>query len=164
MKDDAEKFMNQGLDDYVPKPVKSQDLYNVITKWLNRELINVELDEEVAGIETEDVLDASVLTQLKDLGGEDFAKQLYQDFEVEAGELLSGAKKEVDAEQYNEILSTLHQIKGTAATLGLNPIAKMAKELEHTIKSGNFKPVPASFQKLLQHYKKYSQSYKQYFI
>lgn len=164
MKDDAEKFMNQGLDDYVPKPVKSQDLFNVISRWLDRELIDVELEPEQAEGGTEAVLDESVLLQLKELGGEDFAKQLYQDFEAEAGELLADAKKEVDAEQYKEILSTLHQIKGTAATLGLNPIAQMAKELEHTIKAENYKPVAAGFQKLLQHFKKYSQSYKQFFI
>ena len=163
MKDDAEKFMNQGLDDYVPKPVKSQDLFNVITKWLDRELLDVELEEEEQEISPENILDESVLFQLKDLGGEDFARQLYQDFEDEAGELLSAAKKEVDAEHYKEILSTLHQIKGTASTLGLNHISGMAKELEHAIKADNLKPVPAGFQKLLQHFKKYSQSYKHYF-
>ncbi len=164
MKDDGVKFMNQGLDDYVAKPVKSQDLYTMITKWLDKELINVDLEEDGPEEDENEILDPNVMAQLKELGGEDFAKQLYHEFEDEVSELLAAAKKEVDAEQYKEILSTLHQIKGTASTLGLNLITQVAKDLEHTIKAGDYEPVAAGFQKLLQHFKKYCQSYKHYFI
>ncbi|KAA9332706.1 PAS domain S-box protein [Adhaeribacter soli] len=161
MKDDAEKFMNQGLDDYVSKPVKTTDLYNVIRKWLGEEA-GLNQQENMPESKPEEQLDVHVLIQLKELGGADFAEQLYTDFETEAGELLTDAKKEVDAKHYKEILSTLHQIKGTASTLGLNPMAQTAKQLEHDIKTGELETVPAGFEKLLQQYRQFTQTYKHF--
>ena len=34
MQEDAGRFMSQGLDDYVGKPVKSRHLYEVLHRWL----------------------------------------------------------------------------------------------------------------------------------
>ena len=153
--------MNQGLDDYVSKPVKSTDLFNVIRKWLGEDA-GIKQQEAMQESKPEDQLDVHVLNQLKELGGPDFAGQLYTDFETEAGELLTDAKKEVDAKHYKEILSTLHQIKGTASTLGLNPMAQTAKQLEHDIKTGELETVPAGFEKLLQQYRQFTQTYKHF--
>ncbi|MDX5436754.1 MAG: response regulator, partial [Pontibacter sp.] len=106
MKDDAEKFMNQGMDDYVSKPVKSSDLYATISKW-KKEPVPVALEEEETPAETETnpIIDTQVVEQLKQIGGEDFTKQLYSEFEQEAAELLQEAKKELHAQQYKSILS-----------------------------------------------------------
>ncbi|MFC5271599.1 PAS domain S-box protein [Adhaeribacter terreus] len=162
MKDDAEKFMNQGLDDYISKPVKSAELFNIIQKWIGMDVYSKEVVAEPDST-NEPALNLSILEQLRELGGADFAEQLYHDFETEAGDLLYAAKKEVDLKHYKEILSTLHQIKGTASTLGLNPMAQMAKQLEQEIKHGHLKTVDSGFSKLLQHYKEFTQMYKQYF-
>ncbi|MBK0403940.1 PAS domain S-box protein [Adhaeribacter sp. BT258] len=162
MKDDAEKFMNQGLDDYISKPVKSAELFNIIQKWSGMDTYTKELVAEAVTID-EPPLNLNILEQLRELGGADFAEQLYHDFEAEAGELLYAAKKEVDLKHYKEILSTLHQIKGTASTLGLNPMAQMAKQLEQEIKHDNLETVASGFAKLLQYYKEFTQTYKQYF-
>src|SRR5690606_3049525 len=155
MKDDAEKFMNRGLDDYVSKPVKSADLFNMIQKWRGGHTFSKSFEVEEPLIE-ELPINFGVLEQLRELGGAEFAEQLYHDFENEAGELLYAAKKEVDLKHYKEILSTLHQIKGTASTLGLNPMAQMARQLEHQIKHDRLETVAYGFAKLLQYYKEFT--------
>ncbi|MBC5772536.1 PAS domain S-box protein [Pontibacter sp. KCTC 32443] len=174
MKDDADKFMGQGMDDYVSKPVKSKDLLGVISKWERPEWYGLqELTtniEETNATQTEeemppqDVINEEVVEQLKQIGGEAFAIQLYEEFELEAAELLEEAKKDLQAQHYKSILSTLHQLKGTGFTLGINQLAELAKQLEHDIKQDNFDSVQENFAKLLDQYENYRKIYKDIII
>ncbi|WP_439879859.1 PAS domain S-box protein [Pontibacter sp. MBLB2868] len=168
MKDDADKFMNQGMDDYVSKPVKSADLYAMITKWEQQRNFTVQPEITEALNEpqntTQAIIDENVVEQLRMIGGEDFTKQLYSEFEQEAAELLEEAKKELQEQHYKSILSTLHQLKGTGFTLGINPLAEIAKQLEHDIKHDHFDRVDDNFVKLLEQYENYRKAYKEIII
>ncbi len=163
MKDDAEKFMGQGMDDYVSKPVKSSDLHTMISKWQQDNWYELPQPAavEAAPAPSAPIIDLTVVEQLKEIGGEDFTKQLYEEFEEEAAGLLAEAKKELDLQHYQGILSTLHQLKGTGFTLGINPLAELAKQLEHDIKKDNLEHVTENFSKLQDQYEHYRKSYKE---
>ncbi len=170
MKDDGEKFMSQGMDDYISKPVKSNDLHAVITKWEDRswygdkEAETTEADVAETTGAKQNVIDEEVVEQLKQIGGDEFARQLYEDFENEAAELLDEAKKALQVQHYNSILSTLHQLKGTGFTLGINQLAELAKQLEHDIKQDKLESVDDNFSKLLEQYEHYRKAYKELII
>ncbi|QNF33587.1 PAS domain S-box protein [Adhaeribacter swui] len=205
MKDDAEKFMSQGMDDYVSKPIKAGDLYNMILKWRRQpepskdweaaEVITEELESpappvieatepaeptaatpiaeeqnneeattEKAIAEDEPFIDEKVVQSLIDVGDKDFALQLYIEFEEEAEPLIAEAKKEVEAKQYANILSTLHQMKGTGFTLGLNQFAEVVKKIEHDIKQKNVSTVEQDFQLLEDRFEFYKKNYRNKFI
>ncbi|MDX5346308.1 MAG: response regulator, partial [Hymenobacteraceae bacterium] len=161
MKHDAEKFISQGLDDYVSKPVKTTTLHQVISHWLQAEKKKTPPAQapEPEAKETF-LIDEQILNQLRSMGGKEFAAQLYEDFEMEAGPLLEEAKKELQAKHYNSILSKLHQIKGTGFTLGLNQLADVAKKLEHDIKAGELQEVESEFENLIHQFNLYTQTYK----
>ncbi|TPE44294.1 PAS domain S-box protein [Pontibacter mangrovi] len=163
MKDDAEKFMNQGMDDYVSKPVKSSDLHAMISKWESNAWEPAAEETAPAEEELENqepIIDLAIVEQLKEIGGEDFTKQLYTEFEEEAAGLIEEAKKELDVQHYKGILSTLHQLKGTGFTLGINLLAELAKKIEHDIKNDNFDEVELNFAKLQTQYENYKKTYK----
>ncbi|RAU82674.1 PAS domain S-box protein [Pontibacter arcticus] len=162
MKDDAEKFMSQGMDDYVSKPVKSADLHAILSKWQEDSWYHQEEEQEAEPAAA--IIDLDVLDQLKQIGGDEFARQLYEEFEVEAAELLEEAKKDMQAQQYNSILSTLHQLKGTGFTLGINLMAELAKQLEHDIKLEKFDSVEHNFTRLLAEYDNYRNAFKEIII
>jgi CheY-like chemotaxis protein/HPt (histidine-containing phosphotransfer) domain-containing protein len=174
MKDDADKFMNQGMDDYVSKPVKSKDLLTMISRWEKPQWYGFETFPEktdsVAETVSEEnpveqeIINIDVVDQLRQIGGEEFTRQLYEEFEQEAAELLEDAKKELQAQQYQSILSTLHQLKGTGFTLGINQLAELAKQLEHDIKLEEFESVSENFEKLLIQYENYRKIYKEIII
>ncbi|QMU29739.1 PAS domain S-box protein [Adhaeribacter radiodurans] len=191
MKDDAEKFMAQGLDDYVSKPVKAYDLFSIIQKWkaaeTEAELIEpIEVQTAETTTETEEksheeiqveelassndaftvdnFIDTEIIDQLAQLGGKDFALQLFIDFEEEAEPLLEEAKKDVETKQYDNILSTLHQMKGTGFTLGLNPLAELVKKMEHDIRQGIYTEVDQDFKLLEKHFTYYKKNYRNKFI
>ncbi|WP_162055546.1 PAS domain S-box protein [Pontibacter pamirensis] len=167
MKDDAEKFMGQGMDDYVSKPVKGADLHAIIVKWeqhgrYDQQNTGAEHDaapEEVPAVES--IIDLEVVDQLKQIGGPDFVHQLYSEFEEEAALLLDEVKKDLESQHYNGILSTLHQLKGTGFTLGIVLLAEVAKQLEHDIKQNHLEHIDENFSKLQSHYENYRKLYKE---
>jgi HPt (histidine-containing phosphotransfer) domain-containing protein len=159
--------MSQGMDDYISKPVKSSDLYKVIMNWYERDWKRLDsgqpevvtADESEA--EAQPIIDLAIVEQLREIGGDEFTSQLYTEFEQEAAELLEEAKKDLVAQQYKSILSTLHQLKGTGFTLGINQLAELAKILEHDIKHDQLDAVPDNFSKLLEQYENYRKAYKE---
>ncbi|WP_187261969.1 PAS domain S-box protein [Pontibacter beigongshangensis] len=171
MKDDALKFIQEGMDDYVSKPVKSSDLYAVMSRWENSSWLktdapDADTDPTADSSQPDEpfIIDEAVVEQLKQIGGADFIRQLYADFEEEAAGLLEEAKKELAAQHYTGILSTLHQLKGTGFTLGINPMAELAKQLEHDIKNNVLEAVDDNFSKLLEQYENYKKAYKEIII
>ncbi|MCC3152058.1 PAS domain S-box protein [Hymenobacter sp. BT770] len=184
MQEDAGRFMRQGLDDYVGKPVKSRHLYEVLHRWLRPRTSTRTAAEdalalfgtapaapadtavaspaaladtaksalEVAAEQSQEpTLDEAILQQLVELGGPEFTAELYQEFEQEAGDLLREAAPVAAAANFQELLPMLHQLKGTAATLGGVALAAQAKYLEHQFKEGHTAEGAVGFQ-LLEHY------------
>ncbi|HEX8329042.1 MAG TPA: PAS domain S-box protein [Hymenobacter sp.] len=164
MQEDANRFMRQGLDDYVGKPVKSRHLYEVLHRWLRPRTARPaapEVEPVVAEtpalpvpaehVASEPTLDDAILRQLVELGGPEFTSDLYQEFEQEAGDLLRDAAPVAASANFKELLPMLHQLKGTAATLGGVALAAQARHLEHQFKGGRMEEGAAGFQ-LLEHY------------
>ncbi|MCC2546550.1 PAS domain S-box protein [Hymenobacter sp. BT175] len=160
MKEDAERFVQQGMDGYVAKPVKTQDLYTVLHRWAVGHPAASEAPALAAPAEPDvAALDGEVLEQLRQLGGEEFAFQLYQDFEQEAGDLLLEAATLVAAGQYDQILPHLHQLKGTGFTLGLNALAECAKSMEHDLRQGNSQRTKQDFEALRRFFVQFTTAY-----
>jgi PAS domain S-box-containing protein len=169
MQEDAGRFMGQGLDDYVGKPVKSRHLYDVLHRWLHATPARLAQPEAArstppaakpatpalpvpdASVAGEPTLDEAILRQLVELGGPEFTSDLYQEFEQEAGDLLHDAAPVAAAANFRELLPMLHQLKGTAATLGGVALAAQARHLERQFKEGRLEEGTAGFQ-LLEHY------------
>ncbi|KAA9327609.1 PAS domain S-box protein [Hymenobacter busanensis] len=176
MKEDAERFVQEGMDDYVSKPVKSQDLFAVLRRW--RPLPHVAepavvadapavaaqpalpaVPEPEAEVDTRPIIDAETMEQLRQLGGADFAAGLYADFEVEAEPLLAEAGNLVEQGKFAEILPHLHQLKGTGFTLGLIRLAEQAKHLEHDLKQTRTEHTKRDFQALLRYFAEFKAEY-----
>ncbi|GAB3295532.1 PAS domain S-box protein [Hymenobacter tenuis] len=164
MKEDADRFVQQGMDGYVSKPVKSQDLYSVLRQWTSNKpvvLPNPDLVEhkKAEAPPAADIIDMEIVEQLRQLGGGEFAAQLFTDFELEAGQLLSEAATFVEQGQYEQILPHLHQLKGTGFTLGIRYVAESAKALEHDLKNGRTETVKEDFQKMLDYFTQFKAVY-----
>ncbi|MDB5261252.1 MAG: domain S-box protein [Adhaeribacter sp.] len=169
MKDDADKFLGQGLDDYVSKPIKVSFLHHIIKKWFieKKNETAFATPEEITlspeNTPQEQVIDDAIVEQLRQLGGDEFAKQLYDEFAEETEPLLEEARINVGAKQYDAILDNLHQLKGTSSTLGINIFAGLAKKIEHDIKKKKLSQVNKEFALLLDHYSTFKKVYPKKF-
>ena len=171
MKEDADRFVQEGMDDYISKPVKSQDLYAVLRRWTDGPPVTEALKAAGNGLPAPadtppapaevvpDCIDLDVVEQLRQLGGGEFAAQLYADFEQEAEQVLSEAAALVADGQYEQILPHLHQLKGTGFTLGIRDVAESAKALEHALKNGRTESTIPDFQQLLGFFAQFKATY-----
>ncbi|MBW8051330.1 MAG: response regulator [Cytophagales bacterium] len=175
MKEDKEKFINAGMDDYIAKPIISETLINKIKYWsehINREegrsnkyqsrLINSNRDKKAVSNSIEKlrttpgysrkndsegtpVIDKNILNQLKDYGGMEMIKKVYEDFEKEARQLLGQCNRSLHylekiqpGRDINIILSNLHTLKGNAGTLGIKKVADYAELIEKQLKNKDY--------------------------
>jgi PAS domain S-box-containing protein len=132
MPDDAARFVEAGLDDYLAKPVKHQQLAQTLARWVTTAAPAPEI-VPVAQPEPE-IVDPEVLKQLVQLGGEEFTAELYGEFMTETTDLLTQINERWQATDIEKLHPLLHQLKGTAGTLGLTKLAAQALALEKAIK------------------------------
>gem|GEM_PF-769007 len=131
MPDDAIRFVKAGLDDYLAKPVKQQQLAETLARWVN----GPQPLAEVAAPTPPAIIDAEVLSQLHQLGGEGFAAELYNEFVEETTPLIDQANACWAADDLAGLHPLLHQLKGTAGTLGITHLAAKALALEQALKN-----------------------------
>nr|GFD29836.1 hypothetical protein [Tanacetum cinerariifolium] len=151
MPDDATRFVQAGLDDYLAKPVKHQQLSDMLARWLPEPPPTPTATNVIAATPAPVTLDTEVLNQLRQLGGHEFTADLYSDFEIEAGDLLKQAAACMSAANWEGLHPLMHQLKGTSATLGLVALAGQALRIEQLLKNSTTAALPIEF-KLLQHY------------
>jgi PAS domain S-box-containing protein len=131
MPDDAARFVEAGLDDYLAKPVKHQQLAQTLARWV---MATPAPEPAPVAEPAPAIVDPEVLKQLLQLGGEEFTAELYGEFMTETTDLLAQINENWQAADIEKLHPLLHQLKGTAGTLGLTKLAAQALALEKAIK------------------------------
>lgn len=144
MQGDDVRFREQGFDDYVAKPVTSQELFTVMHRQcpLEPALLPTE-GNSVAALPPIPsppavliVPDPAVLQQLEEVGGPEFVRELFDEFVNESAPLLQQAAETLATGDFAVVRDVVHQIKGSSAQLGINALAEPARALEHDLRTG----------------------------
>ncbi len=133
MKEDKERFIKSGLDDYISKPIKAKELLNKI-----RTLLHIKKDDtplEIATVESNNtVINHDIVEQLKKYGGEEMVISVFTDFENETTEQIDSCFVSLEDGNYENILINLHTLKGNAGTLGIDKVSQLTVEIESKLK------------------------------
>jgi len=135
MKEDKERFIKAGMDDYISKPIKANELLKKI-----RELIKMEEplntnEVKKDAVQEEKIINEEIVNQLKNYGGEDMVLNVFKDFEQESYEQIESCFASLPGKDYDNMLVNLHTLKGNAGTLGVERIAKLAVKIEGNLKN-----------------------------
>jgi len=117
MASDRERCLHAGMDDYLSKPIRTEDLVVVLRRWVGR-----------AG---EQALDPAVLAGLQELGNgivQELALYL-----TDADERLEALRSATDA---GTALAAAHALKGGSADVGATHVQALAAELEVRARAG----------------------------
>jgi hypothetical protein len=155
MKGDKEKCLKAGMNDYISKPVKIEDIENVINKWLFHEenpIKNKDLKNDSKNREN-DILDLEDLN-LRLMQKENLVKNLLKGFMQELPDLMKKLKNAVENDDYEKIQFYAHAIKGSAANAAAKELSFRARNLELKIKNRDYLDLELSFFQISESYKK----------
>ncbi len=138
MQEQQEECFAAGMDDFLSKPVRKEDLLTVIQHWTVNAILDepasvtpTPLDAEVSDrLETvTTLLDINYLNALTE-GDEAFKQELLSLFLNNAQDILKRLGKAVQAENWDDVMRLAHQLKGSSGNSGALGVETYARELE----------------------------------
>jgi HPt (histidine-containing phosphotransfer) domain-containing protein len=145
MREDRESCLAAGMDDYLVKPVRLDELRKALGACLP-------LTGPAGGgpDASDDTIDRDVLSVLReDLGDSETVRQVVKAFldrlPLVLGQLGDAASRKDQA----GILSVAHSLKGTSATLGAMRLSEQCAELERVARAGVRSEIPSKLAAVL---------------
>jgi GAF domain-containing protein/CheY-like chemotaxis protein len=135
MSGDRERCLAAGMNDYVAKPIRVDELVASIKRTPRR---GSGTSASVAGPSTDGLIDEAVLARLADGtgGDEGFVSELIEQFVADAPGLVAAARAGIDTGDAEEVRRAAHTLKSNAATFGAHALAGRSRELEDAAKRG----------------------------
>jgi PAS domain S-box-containing protein len=140
MKEDRERFLAAGMDDYLAKPIRAQQLIQMVGKWVH----DGHAPQDIYLDQSHHVVDEEVLKSLSDAVGGDpsFVEGMLVEFISEAEEQIAQAEKAYAINDCKGVQSELHTLKGNSGTLGAAQVHNICEKIELKAKVCEFSQFP----------------------
>jgi len=147
MAGDREKCIEAGMDDYVSKPVKPQELVDAIERQLSETAAETSEPDGQPESSAEDVLDRSVLIETLD-GDEELCEEILAMFVEDSVIQLATLRQAIEQEDAELVTRQAHSLRGAGANVGAERMRECAARIEELGRSGNLVGVKAHFETL----------------
>ncbi len=160
MKEDKERFLISGMDDYISKPIKAEALVSKVREWVESKKISDNGHKAVSEQNENLILDKEVFDKLKTYANAQTLYKIYSEFEKEVEEQITVLKNSLLTDDIQTILNNLHTLKGTAGTLGVTGLERLAKHIEGNLKAANQTDLDADMNRLFEAFNEFKHNYK----
>ena len=131
MEGDRELCLEAGMDNYLSKPIRIQELIEVLEKChSNQEIV----------MEKNSAIDVEVLALLYDPDDEnssEFMVEVINDYLEDAANLVADIKNSIVKQDAGMLRHMAHSLKSTSASLGAIKFSNLCKKIEAISRSGN---------------------------
>jgi CheY-like chemotaxis protein len=149
---DREKALEAGMDDYVAKPVRANELEEVLRRWVSVVEPAVEEGARADGENNRSaVLDPEVLRSLEDLEGDGergLLAELAGMFLEDADLRMKIMRKAVEGNDASTVQEAAHALKGSSSNLGAWRIQDACARLQEISESGELCHAPVLLERL----------------
>ncbi|MEO9966982.1 MAG: PAS domain S-box protein [Reichenbachiella sp.] len=159
MEDDREKFMSQGLDDYVAKPIRAVTIIEKVKEYIAYDPSGIEVSKPEEK-NSDLLINLETLEQLSKFGGAELLESVMSDFETEANDLINNCMSHFSDNEIEEIRKELHTLKGSAGTLGIEKLANYVIKLELQLKSSDTTNLKAQLDLIQESFIEFKENYK----
>lgn len=133
MQGDRERCLAAGMDDYIGKPIKVEELRTALERCTS-----VTVDASLAASAesvaeeppTEDVLDAQTLAQFQEMLGAEETRELIERFLKDVPVALQEMRGKLEPGELSAIERAAHALKSSSALFGAKKFSGLCKELE----------------------------------
>jgi CheY-like chemotaxis protein/HPt (histidine-containing phosphotransfer) domain-containing protein len=128
MKGDREQCLAAGMDDYIAKPIRIEQLFGTLQRVLGHKSEQPAVPESCAGGNGR-VVDFSVAMKAVD-GDSELLGEIVQAFLEETPRIIDQIRGALQTGDSNQLQRAAHTVKGSLRTLGASAAAEFAQELE----------------------------------
>ena len=155
---DREKCISAGMDDYISKPFKQDEIFRILEHWFHRKILKPAEDEFINEMKVKRVrsenspeehrkkdieingvsVDRSVLSALRDLqveGKPDILDRIINAYLKSSEPLIAGMQEALAANEFDVIQNAAHSLKSSSANVGAIKLFEINKELEMNCKN-----------------------------
>ena len=143
MEGDRELCLAAGMDDYVAKPIRIEELIAALGRCRPRgdAAARGDVPRAKAPAPAADVIDRAVIDGLGTSMGRDFAVELIDTFVADAREIVAALRRALAATDRDAFRRAAHTLKSTGESLGAFALAAQARELEAIGQAGRLHEV-----------------------
>jgi CheY-like chemotaxis protein len=152
--EDRDACLAAGMNDFISKPVVSEDMAGMIRKWKKKEIV---LAPEW-GVEEKPVLliDQDAIKRLMDIGRQTdpgFLQQVLDMFSAQAPQIIQGIQSSFESGKNEALWQHAHKLKGTSLNIGARRLGELCRSIEKQGKSGEMENLGPLIQQLEPVYK-----------
>ncbi len=154
MQGDREECFAVGMDDYITKPIRLQELQAVLHKWAD--IIFEQKDFMVSQIKQRKIdtkiIDESKISFLQEVESQEdvaFLMELLNIYITELPKTMSNIRAAIKKKDPGQLQFFAHKLKGSSLTLGMEDISEICHELETIAKTGAITSKCETFSELL---------------
>lgn len=136
------------MDDYIAKPIKAEELHNVLTRRLPpEEKREASMENQMADLQQEDLddpeteshsagaspIDPAVLAEWQTMLGEgysEFLSRMVSQFVEDASHCIEEIQRAVESQDMKQLAEAAHGLKGISGNMGVVHLAELSLELE----------------------------------
>jgi CheY-like chemotaxis protein/HPt (histidine-containing phosphotransfer) domain-containing protein len=136
MQGDRELCLAAGMDDYMSKPIRVDELVTALERGTARAAEPARASGP-AGSDKSPALDPAALERLRETMGAGFLEELLPTFVEDTQELVSTMRRALGTRDTDAFRRAAHSLKSNAASFGATTLSSLARDLENLAKSGS---------------------------
>lgn len=151
VKGDLKRCMASGMDDYITKPVRKEDLLNIVSRWLpkgDKNTVPTTQEEDVRVDHDKTYIDENVLAQLLEDTGATVVPVMMEVYFAETRDHLQRLSELATQPDLSEMQREAHALKSSSGTMGAVALQQGAKALEEACKANDDKCAVALVEQL----------------